>query len=67
MTRDMALLIYTDGLIENRLQPASGSERHLVNYLRSHSTPDLDALLAEFDSEGFSDDVAVMTIALAAA
>jgi hypothetical protein len=66
LTSDTAMLIYTDGLVENRLQPGSATERHLIRYLRNHPALDLDALLAEFGSKGFSDDVAVMTITLTA-
>lgn len=61
---DTAMLLYTDGLIENRLQPATATEEHLVEYLRDRPSLDLDALLVEFGSDGFSDDVAVMTLSL---
>ena len=61
---DGAVLFYTDGLIENRLRWASASEEHLVTYLQDNPSPDLDALLAEFGPEGFSDDVAVVSISL---
>jgi hypothetical protein len=61
---DATLLLYTDGLIENRMRPDSASEQHLVAYLQNQSSLDLDALVAEFGSDGFSDDVAVMTISL---
>ena len=59
---DTTLLLYTDGLIENRLQPARATELYLLTYLQGRPTPDLDALLTHFGAEGFSDDVAVMTI-----
>ena len=65
LTSDGAVLLYTDGLIENRLHRASASELHLVDYLRRTPALDLDALLDAFGSEGFSDDVAVMRISLA--
>ena len=61
---DAAVLLYTDGLVENRLRPATASERHLLSYLKRNLSLDLDALLEEFGSGGFSDDVAVMTISL---
>jgi serine phosphatase RsbU (regulator of sigma subunit) len=61
---DTAVLLYTDGLIENRLQPDTAAEEHLITYLRGNPSLDLDALLAEFGSDGFSDDVAVMTLSL---
>jgi hypothetical protein len=61
---DATLLLYTDGLIENRMRPDSASEQHLVAYLQTQPSLDLDALVAEFGSDGFSDDVAVMTISL---
>jgi hypothetical protein len=61
---DATLLLYTDGLIENRMRSDSASEHHLLAYLQSHPSPDLHALVDEFGSEGFSDDVAVMTISL---
>ena len=61
---DTAVLLYTDGLVENRLRPATASEQHLLSYLKRNPSLDLDALLEEFGSGGFSDDVAVMTISL---
>lgn len=61
------LLVYTDGLIENRRQPRSSerwSEEALVEWLdrRPTASPDLDQLLATFGPRGFDDDVAVMVI-----
>ena len=62
---DARVLIYTDGLIENRLRRSTASETELLDHLRGNPSLDLDALLEHFGPEGFSDDVAVMRISLA--
>ncbi|MGD9702136.1 MAG: PP2C family protein-serine/threonine phosphatase [Acidimicrobiia bacterium] len=59
-----AVFIYTDGLIENRLLRELADEDNLLAYLGRHPSPDLDALVTEFGPDGFSDDVAVMTISI---
>lgn len=61
------LLLYTDGLIENRKPaPATGrwSEGELLEYVRRNPGFTLDDLLRTFGGpDGFDDDVALMTIA----
>jgi len=69
MTLELApgerLLVYTDGLIENR-KPAPGtgrwSETDLIDWVWKQPTFELDELLAWFGPNGFDDDVALMTI-----
>ncbi|HEX7094657.1 MAG TPA: PP2C family protein-serine/threonine phosphatase [Acidimicrobiales bacterium] len=64
------LLVYTDGLIENRKRPDANDrwgEDGLLEWLRSQpgGRPiDLDALLAHFGPDGFADDVAVMLLGI---
>jgi hypothetical protein len=61
-----ALLAYTDGLTENRRPDGSGerwTEEALLAWLRRQPGQpklDLDALLAAFGPNGFTDDVAVV-------
>lgn len=60
-----ALLVYTDGLVENRRADRPGerwSERDLLAWLADRPTADLDALLEAFGAGGYADDVAVMRI-----
>lgn len=67
---DEHLVIYTDGLIENRKSPGSNErwgEEGLLRWLEEHLADDpldLDALLDDFGPDGFSDDVAVMVLGI---
>lgn len=63
------LLVYTDGLIENRradpLRRGCGEEgllRWLAGHRRDGSQVDLDHLLADLGPDGFDDDVAVLAL-----
>ncbi len=66
LASDGVLLLYTDGLIENRkAPPAEGrwSEGELLEYVRRNPGFSLDDLLLTFGGpDGFDDDVALMTI-----
>ena len=59
-------MLYTDGLIENDWDGGhkADGEQRLLEHLRQ-SGLDIDDLLRTFGPEGFEDDVAVLTIALA--
>jgi hypothetical protein len=61
---DATMLLYTDGLIENRAHGSrhAPDERELLDYLRETSVLDLDDLLRHFGPNGFGDDVAVLAI-----
>jgi serine phosphatase RsbU (regulator of sigma subunit) len=59
------VLLYTDGLIENRKRPVTAgrwSEAELLEWVRAHPSFGLDDVLAQFGPDGFDDDVALMTI-----
>jgi serine phosphatase RsbU (regulator of sigma subunit) len=62
---DATVLLYTDGLTENRM-PGGGraeDEQPLVEYVSRHGRfVDLDELLRHFGPNGFDDDVAVLTL-----
>jgi serine phosphatase RsbU (regulator of sigma subunit) len=66
--KDQGLLLYTDGLIENRKR-ASSRERweegdllaEVSAYGRADAV-DLDALMAHFEGDGFADDVALLLL-----
>ena len=66
LPHDATLLLYTDGLIENRVpgQPRNNDgERRLLSYLEQlGGRLDVDDLLQKFGPEGFDDDVAVLTL-----
>jgi serine phosphatase RsbU (regulator of sigma subunit) len=65
---DEGLLLYTDGLIENRKQ-ANSRERWnqddlvaQVSAYRRADDVDLDAVMAHFEGDGFADDVALLLL-----
>lgn len=65
LDRGDAMLLYTDGLVENRMNRVDrerfGEER-LVEWIGAHGI-DLDQLLADFEGPGYSDDVALVRLA----
>ena len=59
-----SLLLYTDGLIENRSAPQGRADEEglLQAVTRRHDHLDLDELLDELGPDGFEDDVALMLL-----
>jgi hypothetical protein len=64
LARDDQVLLYTDGLIENRVEAGKAErfgEEGLVSWASGHPL-DLDELLREVGTPNFTDDVALMLI-----
>ena len=65
LERGAQMLLYTDGLVENRMDRSDGErfgEQRLVDWVRTNEL-DLDQLIVDFRGAGYSDDVAVMRLA----